>query len=61
MDNIELRCRAHNGYEAEQFHGPFRRWRDTGAVTEAGPLHGRVMDDAFRSGTKLTNGEVMRD
>jgi HNH endonuclease len=22
LDNIELRCRAHNGYEAERFYGP---------------------------------------
>jgi hypothetical protein len=25
VDNIQLRCRAHNGYEADQFFGPGRR------------------------------------
>jgi hypothetical protein len=37
VDNIGLRCRAHNGYEAEQFYGPIKDWLDTDAVTEAGP------------------------
>jgi hypothetical protein len=54
VDNIELRCRAHNGYEAQQFYGPCREWVDTEAVTEAGPRGGRVTHDASRSGTKLT-------
>jgi HNH endonuclease len=54
LDNIELRCRAHNGYEAERFYGPCREWVDTEPVTEAGPPDGRVVHDAFRSGTKLT-------
>jgi len=58
VDNIELRCRAHNGYEAERFYGPCREWVDTGAATKAGPPSGRVMHDAFRSGTELT---AMRD
>jgi hypothetical protein len=26
VDNIELRCRAHNGYEAEVFYGPGKRY-----------------------------------
>ncbi len=26
VENIHLRCRAHNGYEAEQFYGPRRRY-----------------------------------
>jgi hypothetical protein len=60
VDNIELRCRAHNRYEAEQFYGPIRDWLDSDAVTEAGPQCGRVMDDAFRSGTKLT-ADAMRN
>ncbi|PYQ42213.1 MAG: hypothetical protein DMF77_13675 [Acidobacteria bacterium] len=55
LDNIELRCRAHNGYEAERFYGPCRDWVDTGAATGAGTYH---MHDAFRSGTKLA---AMRD
>jgi hypothetical protein len=32
-DNIELRCRAHNAYEAELFYGPLR---DAGCVQEPG-------------------------
>jgi hypothetical protein len=58
VDNIALRCRAHNGDEAQQFYGPCREWVDTEAVTEAGPPGGRVMHDAFRSGTELM---AMRD
>jgi hypothetical protein len=35
VDNIQLRCRAHNGYEAEQFYGPGkRRMRDDAARDE---------------------------
>jgi hypothetical protein len=58
LDNIELRCRAHNGYEAAQFYGPCRKWVDTAPLTQAGPPGGRVLHDAFRSGTELT---AMRD
>jgi hypothetical protein len=58
LDNIELRCRAHNGYEAERFYGPCREWMGTEAATETGAADGRVMHDAFRSGTKLTNNRV---
>jgi len=58
LDNIELRCRAHNGYEAERFYGPCREWVDTAPLTQAGPPDGRVMHDAFRSGTELM---AMRD
>ncbi|HEY8147986.1 MAG TPA: HNH endonuclease signature motif containing protein [Vicinamibacteria bacterium] len=58
LDNIDLRCRAHNGYEAEQFFGPCRAWMGTEAVTEAGAPDGRVTHDAFRSGTKLTNDRM---
>jgi len=41
VENIELRCRAHNGYEAEVFYG--ERWRpaadrpDLGPSTRSGP------------------------
>ena len=58
LDNIELRCRAHNGYEAEQFFGPCRDWMGAEAVTEAGAADRRVMHDAFRSGTRLMNDRV---
>jgi hypothetical protein len=38
VDNIQLRCRAHNGYEAEMFYGPARRYGGEQAC---------VRDDAF--------------
>jgi hypothetical protein len=57
VDNIELRCRAHNDYEAEVFFGPAKRWVGADVVREAAAPYGRVMDDAFSSGTKVrTNG-----
>ena len=53
VDNIELRCRAHNDYEAEMFFGPAKRWVGADVVREAVAPYGRVTDDAFRSGTKV--------
>jgi hypothetical protein len=32
VDNIELRCRAHNGYEVDRFFGPGRRYSREGMV-----------------------------
>ena len=60
VDNIELRCRAHNGYEAEVFYGPIRRYA-AGAevVSEVGQPCRRVRVDAFRSGTKEAGGRPM--
>jgi hypothetical protein len=40
-DNIELRCRAHNGHEVDRFFGPGKRWtRDSRrtAVRTAAPV-----------------------
>jgi len=34
VDNIQLRCRAHNGYEAEQFYGPGKRQTRGDAVRD---------------------------
>jgi hypothetical protein len=53
VDNIALRCRAHNAYEAEVFYGPIRdarlqEARGADVLREAV----RVTDDAFRSGTR---------
>jgi hypothetical protein len=36
LDNIELRCRAHNGYEAERFYGPGVRRGRGGRQTRSG-------------------------
>ena len=53
VNNIALRCRAHNVYEAEVFYGPIRDSRaaadGAGAhvVRETTAPYGRVSDDAF--------------
>jgi len=50
IDNISLRCRAHNGAEVDLFFGPGKRYlADTNAVA----VNERVSDDAFRSGTRI--------
>lgn len=35
VDNIQLRCRAHNGYEAETFYGPAREYPGSAVAREA--------------------------
>ena len=55
VDNIELRCRAHNRYEAELFYGPGKRYEGADVARETAPSYERVRHDAFRSGTKATN------
>src|SRR4029453_15391958 len=53
VDNIELRCRAHNVYEGEPFFGPARECGGGGA--SEGPVDdGRPVSEQtrFRSGTK---------
>ncbi len=54
VENIELRCRAHNGYEADMFFRPAQAWPGAAIVREATAL-GCVMNDAFRSGTRATD------
>jgi hypothetical protein len=55
VENIELRCRAHNGYEAEVFYGPARRYLSAEAVKETATAYACVSGDAFRSGTTETS------
>jgi hypothetical protein len=43
VDNIQLRCRAHNGYEVDLFFGPGKRWVKRRAAKE--------VSTATRSGT----------
>jgi hypothetical protein len=43
VDNIQLRCRAHNGHEVDLFFGPGKRW------VKGGPA--REMSTATRFGT----------
>jgi hypothetical protein len=42
VDNIQLRCRAHNRYEAELFYGPSRRFRSGNVVSEPVAVYGTV-------------------
>jgi hypothetical protein len=54
VENIALRCRAHDAYEAEIFYGPIRDCRSTAEDAGADAVRegaARVTDDAFRSGT----------
>jgi len=59
VDNIALRCRAHNAYEADAFYGPIRDCREAAdgargcVVRETAAPYARVIDDAFRSGTRM--------
>jgi len=42
VDNIELRCRAHNGYEADLFYGPGKRRTRGGVVGKGRAIDERV-------------------
>jgi len=59
VDNIELRCHAHNGYEAELFYGSSRRALGTDVVSadvvSETPALGVSPSTRFRSGTKITD------
>ena len=45
VENLQLRCRAHNSYEAEVFYGPARRHVTDDAGRD--PATDRVLPDAF--------------
>jgi hypothetical protein len=47
VDNIELRCRAHNSYEAEEFYGPARRYAGSAVAREPAVARECVRHDAF--------------
>jgi len=57
VDNIQMRCRAHNAYEAELFYGPARRYLagDPPAESRGGPIAAPTR--GFRSGTTKTGAE----
>jgi hypothetical protein len=40
LENIQLRCRAHNGHEVERFYGPSMRWTRSDGVGEGQPVYG---------------------
>jgi hypothetical protein len=50
VDNIELRCRAHNGYEADLFYGPGKR-RTRGDVRDGRAIYHRVTVPGTGPGT----------
>jgi len=71
-ENIQLRCRAHNGYEVELFFGPAKRYRadepggagdgdepsDAGDASDASNAGDRVGDDtlSFRNENRQKSG-----
>lgn len=40
VENIQLRCRAHNGHEVELFYGPGKRWTRADVVRESKAIYG---------------------
>jgi hypothetical protein len=56
VDNIAMRCRAHNAYEAELFHGPARRYLNTEVPGEAA-TDAASRTTGFRSGTTGASGQ----
>jgi hypothetical protein len=57
VENIQLRCRAHNGYEADLFYGKGPQWDGAEVVRESRPAYG-----ATRSGPSsgATDGRRLR-
>jgi len=54
VDNIELRCRAHNVYESDAFFKPAREYGGVAASEAAGEAGTAVSEPTrFRSGTKI--------
>jgi len=51
VDNIQLRCRAHNAYEAELFYGPGKLVRGDAVVREPSAVFSYVAEPRTRSGT----------
>ena len=58
VENIALRCHAHNTYEAEVFYGPIRDCRSV--AEEAGPDVVRAGADAVRQGTAPVTDDAFR-
>src|SRR5438876_491846 len=51
IDNVHLRCRAHNAYEAELFYGPAKLVRGDGVVREPSAVFSYVAEPRTRSRT----------
>jgi hypothetical protein len=56
VDNIELRCRAHNVYESDTFFGPARQYGGVASEVAAEDRAAVSEQTRFRSGTK--NAEI---
>ena len=52
VENIELRCRAHNGHEVDLFFGPGKRYQHDGEVHEPRTAYGVRPTKLSRSGTE---------
>jgi hypothetical protein len=50
LENIQLRCRAHNGYETDLFFGPGKRRMGGAMVRETPAIYGSVTEGRTRSG-----------
>src|SRR5207237_5108798 len=50
-DNIQLRCRAHNAYEAELFYGRGKVVRRDDSVSEPSAVYSCITEPRTRSGT----------
>jgi hypothetical protein len=51
VENIQLRCRAHNHHEADLYFAASRSGDGGGVFREARPRYGQLLDHATRSGT----------
>ena len=51
LENIQLRCRGHNGYETDVFFGPGKRRMRGGMVRATPATYGTVTGGRTRSGT----------
>jgi len=51
VENIQLRCRAHNGYEADLFYGPGKRRTHGDVVRNGRAIHERVTMPGTGPGT----------
>jgi hypothetical protein len=56
VENIQLRCRAHNGHEVDRFYGPGKRRTRAHAVREGKTIYGTRDAAATRPGTSIRTG-----
>jgi hypothetical protein len=57
VENIQLRCRAHNGHEVDLFYGPGRRRTRGDVVREVRAIYEKPRGRATRSGTSTPRNE----